>query len=71
METKKININGYAFTEQELSGRNPFNDNGGTPIPELTEQSYAWCEAAYIYRMTKKIGVDSTLDYNNFGSCEK
>lgn len=68
METKKININGYAFTEQELTGRNPFNDNEGRPIPELTEQSYAWCEAAYIHRLTKKMCSDNTLDYNNFGS---
>lgn len=48
--SEKINVRGYTFSISELTGYNPFNDDGGTPIPEFIELSYAWCEAAYIYR---------------------
>lgn len=65
--TERISIRGYSFTTQELLGKNPYNDNEGTPLPELMEQSYAWSEGAYLYRFLKNENPDRRLDYNNFG----
>lgn len=48
--SEKINIRNYWFSISELAGKNPYNDNEGTPIPEFLELSYAWCEAAIEYR---------------------
>lgn len=53
--SEKINIRGYCFSISELLGYNPYNNEDGSPIIEFLEKSYAWCEAAYLYRTSKKI----------------
>lgn len=65
--TERISFKGYTFTTQELLGKNPYNNDEGTPLPERTEQSYAWAECAYLYRLLENDSCDRRLDYNNFG----
>lgn len=68
-EIKEINVRGYVFPIEELIEKNPFNDENGNPKQDFIEQSYAWCEAAHIHRLSQKEQNNDILGQNNFGVC--
>lgn len=47
---KEIKIRKFLFSEQELQGKNPYNDSNGNPKDGMVEKSYAWAEAASLFR---------------------
>lgn len=64
--TNKVSVRNYTFDTSQLTGENPYNNHKGEPVTEFLEQSYAWCEAAYIYRCSKK-SENEIISYYNFG----
>ncbi len=61
---KSIKVRNYEFDISEFESTNPYNDENGNPILGKVEISYAWSEAAYIFRQQAANHLSTTEDNN-------